>query len=227
MQPLGAKLAEGRDSEIFEHGPGRVLRVAKERRDLEPEARIMNWVRERGYPAPEVFDAGDGWLVMERLDGLDMVTSMPKTPGGVRRTAAALAALHNQLAAMAAPGWLEPAPGPPGDSIVHLDLHPLNVMMTTRGPVLIDWSNARRGLAAMDVANTWALLKSGEIPQPIPLKWFLQLGRGLFLNDFLDHVDRGAASAVLPAVVEWRHTDMNMSARELARMRRLSARVSA
>ena len=27
MEPIGTKLAEGRDSQIFEHGPGRVLRV--------------------------------------------------------------------------------------------------------------------------------------------------------------------------------------------------------
>lgn len=41
MQPAGPKIAEGRDSEIFEHGPGKVLRVARDGRSLVAEAEIM------------------------------------------------------------------------------------------------------------------------------------------------------------------------------------------
>src|SRR5215470_15143795 len=42
--------------------------------------------------------------------------------------------------------------------VVHLDLHPLNVILASRGPVLIDWTNARRGASAADVAATWLVL---------------------------------------------------------------------
>ena len=127
---MGPKLAEGRDSEIFEHGPGRVLRRARDGRSLVREADVMRHVRAHGYPAPEVFDAGEGWLVMERLDGTDMLAAMRKTPGAVRAAARQLADLHIRLGAIPAPEWLDAAPGPPGDRVVHLDLHPLNVMST-------------------------------------------------------------------------------------------------
>ncbi len=57
---MGPKLAEGRDSEIYEHGPGRVLRLARDGRSLVTEADVMRFVGERGYPVPGVYDAGQG-----------------------------------------------------------------------------------------------------------------------------------------------------------------------
>ena len=44
---------------------------------------------------------------------------------------------------------------------MHLDLHPGNVMHTSDGPVVIDWSNAAVGAAALDAANTWLTLPPG------------------------------------------------------------------
>jgi aminoglycoside phosphotransferase (APT) family kinase protein len=41
--------------------------------------------------------------------------------------------------------------------LVHLDLHPLNVLCTRRGPVVIDWPAAARGAPGVDVALTWAV----------------------------------------------------------------------
>jgi aminoglycoside phosphotransferase (APT) family kinase protein len=223
LKPLGPKLAEGRDSEIFEHGAGRVVRVSRVPRDLTAEARVMQHVRDHGYPVPEVFDAGEGWLVMERIDGVDLLGAIKKTPAGIRRAAALLADLHARLAAIEAPEWMVTAPGPPGDRVVHLDLHPMNVMMTAAGPVVIDWGNAKRGVPELDVANTWALLKVGEIPGGGLDRLLSELGRGMLLRAFLRQCDRTAAARVMPALVEWRAADRNMSAKEIARLRRLAA----
>ena len=44
---------------------------------------------------------------------------------------------------IAAPEWL-PAIGP-GDTVIHLDLHPENVMLHGNGALVIDWANARAG----------------------------------------------------------------------------------
>jgi len=41
---------------------------------------------------------------------------------------------------------------PPGEGLCHCDLHPNNVIMTAEGPRLIDWTGARRGTAALDLA---------------------------------------------------------------------------
>ena len=52
-----------------------------------------------------------------------------------------------------------------GHSLVHLDLHPENVIISPSGPVVIDWTNARSGDAAQDVALTWLILAtSGGVP---------------------------------------------------------------
>lgn len=227
MNPTGPKIAEGRDSEIFEHGPRRVLRRNFVARDLTGEARVMQWARERGYPVPQVFDAGDGWLVMERVDSVDLLDAIKKTPAGLRRAAALLAGLHTQLGAIEAPDWLEAAPGPAGDRIVHLDLHPLNVMVAANGdPVVIDWNNAKRGVPETDVANTWSLLKCATIPGRGVDKWLAQFGRGLLLCNFLAALDRAAAARVMPALVQWRVADRNMSLKEISRLRDLARKVA-
>ena len=103
VEPLGPKLAEGRDSEIFEHGPTRVLRRARDGRSLVGEAEVMRHVREHGYPVPRVFDAGEGWLVMERLVGTDMLAGLRRTPRGVAAAGKLLADLHRRLGAISAP----------------------------------------------------------------------------------------------------------------------------
>ena len=74
-----------------------------------------------------------------------------------------------------------------GERLLHLDFHPDNVLLSRRGPVVIDWSNARAGEPALDVAMTWVICAtSGGV-----------LGR-VFTRLFLRHVDRSAARRELP-----------------------------
>jgi len=47
---------------------------------------------------------------------------------------------------------------PPGDALCHGDLHPANVIMTAKGPRLIDWTGAVRAPAAYDLAISHILL---------------------------------------------------------------------
>ena len=114
MQPIGPKLAEGRDSEIFEHGPGKVLRVARDGRSLVAEAEVMRYARSHSYPCPDVYDAGDGYLVMDRLDGPTMMEMVGKPPFPLRRSGHLLA-----VSTSASTGWR----GRPG---VHVVAHRAN-----------------------------------------------------------------------------------------------------
>lgn len=222
VQPIGPKLAEGRDSEIFEHGPGRVLRMARDGRSLEAEAEVMRYVREQGYPAPEVHESGQGYLVMERLDGPTMMAAVVKHPGRIRAYGRLLASLHERLHRIPAPGGL-PEAGVAGDRIVHRDLHPLNVLMTGDGPAVIDWANAARGDPAYDLADTWVLLATAELPGGPVARAVAGAGRRMFLRSFLAEVDADSARAAIPAAVENRLTDRNMTEAERLRMKRLSA----
>ena len=222
MGQLGVLLASGRDSEIFEYGPGLVLRRSRSRRSLAKEAAIMRYVTERGYPAPRVeeLSADGSELVMERIVGCTMLEELQKRPWTYRRQAATLASLHRRLHELPAPDWV-PALSGDGACLVHLDLHPLNVILAPRGPVVIDWTNAARGSAATDVALTWVLMAAAEIPGP---RWRTTLDgimRASFVRAFLRHFDRASVRAALSAVVEWKSRDRNIRPTEVAAMRRL------
>lgn len=222
MRPTGPKLAEGRDSEIFEHGPGKVLRLARDGRSLVGEAEVMRYVRSHGYPCPDVYDAGAGYLVMDRLDGPTMVTAAGRPPFPLRRSGRVLADLHERLHAIPAPPGIRVAPLP-GNALVHRDLHPLNVMMTADGPMVIDWANASAGDPAYDIADTWIVLACATAPATGIDRWVVPIGQRVLLRAFLSRVDRAAARRAIPAAVEHRLTDRNMTSDEHARMRALAA----
>jgi aminoglycoside/choline kinase family phosphotransferase len=217
VEPQGPKIAEGRESEIFEHGPSKVMRVARDGRSLVDEAAIMGYVRSHGYPAPEVFDAGEGYLVMERLDGPTMLDDA--MPFRIGRHARLLAALHERLHRIPAPSWMTREAPLPGDRVVHRDFHPLNVLITSRGPVVIDWSNTSRGDPAFDVADAWVLFACAEASLSGIEALLAPVARRWFLRSFLRPLDEAAARRAIPAVVEHRLTDPNMTDSERVRMR--------
>jgi len=163
-------LSSGRDGDIFELSPDLVLRKTRDGRSIAHEARIMRFVEEHGYPVPHIEEVrNDGTeIVMERIDGPTMLDAMV-LPWKLSEQLRSLADLHDRLHAIEAPDWLPEMPGG-GDRLLHLDLHPLNVLMsTTRGPVVIDWPNARRGDPMADVALTFALITCARIPVPRPI----------------------------------------------------------
>jgi aminoglycoside phosphotransferase (APT) family kinase protein len=173
----------------------------------------MDYLRRHDYPVPAVEEvsADETELVMERLDGDSMVAALSRRPWSLRRQAAVLASLHRRLHDIPAPEWVPKALGGEGDSLLHLDLHPLNVMITDKGPFVIDWTNASRGVAAVDVALAWVLLASGEVPYGRVRATVLGLGRAFFIKAFLRNCDLAAARAQLREVVTWKVADPNMS----------------
>jgi thiamine kinase-like enzyme len=184
----------------------------------------MAYVREQGFPVPRVEEVSDDGseLVMERIDGPSMVGAINRAPWSVLRQADTLAELHLRLHAIAAPDFLRPAPVGTGDRLLHLDLHPLNVLIGPTGPVVIDWTNAARGDPVVDVGIAWALMRAGEIPGNRAVVRLLGWGRSLLVDRFVSHFDRAEVAAGLPEVVAWKATDAHMSAREVAAMRELA-----
>ena len=121
MRPL----AEGRASEIFDLGDGRVLRRFKRGGDPAFEARVMEHARANGFPVPAVHEVRGDALVLELIEGPTMLAAID-----LERHPADLARLHERLHEIPFEGA----------ALLHLDLHPDNVILSPAGPVVIDWT---------------------------------------------------------------------------------------
>jgi len=224
MALAGKLIASGRDADIFECGNRRVLRRARNGRSMATEARTMHYVRAQGYPCPEVFDVSDDGLdlVMQRIVGPTMVDAAGSRPLKIRSLARSLAELHSSLHSIVAPEWLPVAPFDTGDRLLHMDLHPLNVLMSKDGPVVIDWPRAARGDPRVDVAVTWILMSAAELPTAGIKSTIIGVGRRVMIDTFLSAFDKDEVRSMLNEAVEWKCQDPNMSATEIERMQSLA-----
>jgi len=110
-----------------------------------------------------------------------------------------------------------------GDRLLHLDLHPLNVIMSPQGPVVIDWPNARCGDPMADVAVTYALVACGHIPLPRPVAAALDKVRTPMLRRFFAKRYLGASFYRRVAeMAELKCFDQNMAPDEIRALRRLA-----
>lgn len=228
MPEVGRLLARGRDGDIFEYGPDLVLRRTRDGRSIEHEARVMRYAAERGYPVPRVDDvrADGSEIVMERIDGPMMMNAMVRRPWTLGRCASTLADLHDQLHRIEAPDWLRRLPDG-GDRLVHLDLHPMNVMLAARGPVVIDWTGASTGEPLTDVAMTYALLTCPDMPAPRVVQVLVRPLRSYLASTFARRYPSDELWRHIANAAETKTNDRNMSESEVAALRRLAARARA
>jgi tRNA A-37 threonylcarbamoyl transferase component Bud32 len=197
----------GRASEVFDLGDGRVLRRFRAGGDPAREALVMGHALEHGFPVPRVLEVTPDALVLDRIEGPTMLAELRRRPWTLAHHASTLAGLHKRLHEIEAPPTL-PTAGP-GDRLLHLDLHPDNVILSPDGPFVIDWTNARRGTPALDVALTCVIVATNGGP----------LGRA-FYRAFVRHFDRTDVLRALPAAGERRLADVNMGEREGGAVRR-------
>jgi len=198
-------LAEGRASEILELGDGRVLRRFKAGGRPDREAEVMEHARAHGFPVPRVLEVREDSLVLERVDGTTMLAELRRRPWRLAGHAHTLAELHRRLHAIPFEA----------ERLLHLDFHPDNVLLSARGPVVIDWANARAGDPALDVAMTWVICATSGGT----------FGR-VFTRFFLRHVDLAAARRSLPEAGEHRIADPNVTDAERDRVRKLLRRMA-
>jgi Ser/Thr protein kinase RdoA (MazF antagonist) len=150
-------------------------------------------------------------VVYERVEGVSMLGMLRAQPWTVFRTARQFAELHAAMRRCVVPDDLptqrvafersiRATPGladdlrdaalralaamPEGGQLCHGDFHPDNVMMSARGPIVIDWMTATRGNPLADVARTLLLLTSGEPPSLVD-RWMVKLLRRQFIAGYL------------------------------------------
>jgi aminoglycoside phosphotransferase (APT) family kinase protein len=147
MTETGRLLGSGRSADVYEIDDAWVLRRAREGwGNAAAEGAVMTYVRRHGYPAPLVRPTGSRTdLVMERLSGPTLLDALGDGRVSAEDAGALLASLLRRLHAV--PGR---DPADPRSRVLHLDLHPGNVMLTPDGPRVIDWSNTEDGHPGLD-----------------------------------------------------------------------------
>ncbi|GHD29462.1 phosphotransferase [Streptomyces galbus] len=149
----GPLLGSGRTADVYALDDGWVLR--RDRRgygDAAAEGAVMAHLRRYGYPVPAVRPSASRTdLVMERLDGPTMLHACAAGTLGPEEAGHTLAGLLRALHAV-------PGREDPGTRVLHLDLHPDNVVLTADGPRVIDWTNAEEGDPALDWSTSAVIL---------------------------------------------------------------------
>ena len=214
-------IARGRDAEVYDLGDGRVLRRHTDGRPATRQAEVLRHAAAHGYPVPRLHDASGPVLVLEKLDGPELQATI--RPWNAARAARLLADLHTRLHRIPPLAGLDAPFGEPR-ALLHLDLHPRNVLLTARGPVVIDWANAANGPPAADVALLYVIGATSRIDGPPLARWLLAPLRGRFLRAFLAAAAEPDVARLLPAVAAWRRADRNVLPDERAAIDRLVAR---
>ena len=211
----------------------KVLLPGFDRRVLEIEARKTQAAHDAGVKAPgthgEMFRDGRYGYLFDRVDGDVMLDVLRRRPWAYRSHAHVLsrvqAEIHGSVTTelpsvkdllahkidqadpldsatrRAAKDRLRELEDE--DAVLHGDFHPGNVIISTDGPVVIDWLDASRGSPAADVARTLWLLTPAGIPpdtagRPL-LAAFVTLFRRRYLATYLQRTRLDAA-----VVARWR-----------------------
>jgi aminoglycoside phosphotransferase (APT) family kinase protein len=226
----GPLLGHGRSADVYDLGDGRVLRRYRPggapAGAVEREALVMRHLADHGFPVPVVHDASGADLIMQKLHGHTMLTDLERRPWRLGRHADQWAELHRRLATIPVGDLVErgvPARFGPPESVLHLDFHPDNIMLTPDGPVVFDWTNATIGPAAADVAESWIVGATSTVDGGAVIAAVTRLVRGRLMDRFVDGCGRAAAIAMVPTMAAYRLQDRNVRPEEAARIHQLLA----
>jgi streptomycin 6-kinase len=215
----GQLLASGRDADVYEIDGGRVLRRYRHGGDVTEEVAVMAYVEWHGFPVPRVYEADGADLVMERVDGPTMLRSLLDGDTDPVAGGELLADLHTRLHA------LPPRrSGGPGARVLHLDIHPDNVILGARGPVLIDWRNTEEGPPDFDLALSALIMAEVVVGSHLPAE-FVPTARAL-LAAFLDRAG-GDPGSQLDRALAYRTANPTLTPAEKSRLPAAAALVAA
>lgn len=222
---IGARVGSGREAEVYAWGDDAVVKLYRPGfGGHRAEAAALSALDGHGV-APRLIDVveheGRRGLVLERLDGLDMLTLLQRHPARVLSLARALAEAHRAVHAVAAPASLPdlrhvlatriegaalPSPLrafalsvldglPDGDRLSHGDFHPGNVLVAGDQPRVIDWVGATRGVPEADHARTLLLLRWSDLPSgtPAAFRALLRAGRSVLAYQYARAYFRGSS----------------------------------
>ncbi|SBT39394.1 phosphotransferase [Micromonospora auratinigra] len=157
-------LAAGRTADVYALDGDLVLRRYRADWDVRAEAELMRHLHAQGFPVPRVHRAEGRDLVLDRVAGVTLVEAFRAGSVDLDAGARLLVDLHRRLHALPPVRATDPTV-----RILHLDLHPENVLLTPAGPVVIDWTNATEGAPELDRAMTAVILAEQAVDPSRPL----------------------------------------------------------
>jgi tRNA A-37 threonylcarbamoyl transferase component Bud32 len=144
------------------------------------------------------------------VDGPTMLAEIQRRPWRFASFARELGRIHRKLL---------------DAGVAHGDFHPLNVLLSADGPVVIDWSNGNEGDALADVAFSQVILATSDADLP---RWLESVGRAVrrrFVAAYLRGVGERPGPDLLAAAAERRLRDPHLRERELESVRELQRRL--
>jgi len=153
-------------------------------------------------------------IVFDRVNGISMFEAVARKPWLLPSASRELADLHVKLHSLKAPfeipsqreqfeRWIAAAGDlspqqleaarntlekvQPSETLCHGDFHPQNILYSSKGPVVIDWSTATRGNPIADVARSSRLFLGAPIPPhtQFHIRWMIIFFRKLVNKIYL------------------------------------------
>lgn len=190
----GQCIGRGRTASVYEWGENEVLKLFNKGECMGNEAENCRIINSLGIPAPEVVGTieieGCQGIIYERVDGVTMTKVIEPNMESITKYAKILAELHSVINSHRVdfiPNLKKELSRKIGfstkldvdkrnkiiekfnelqedNAICHYDFHPDNVIMSQKGPVIIDWANVLVGNPLADVTRTSLILKSYAVP---------------------------------------------------------------
>jgi aminoglycoside phosphotransferase (APT) family kinase protein len=185
--------------------------------DVVNDIRMSTFVASIFNGAPLIYGtiehSGRIGCIMERVDGKTLTSILMKNPRKTGRLARAMADIHYAIHEIDARDirtqkeyyermiryahelsddekeriieYMKSLPD--GKKLCHGDFHPENILFSSRGPVVIDWMTAAKGLPACDVARTYLIMKFAALPPhiPLPFRMIISIMRSFTLRAYL------------------------------------------
>jgi aminoglycoside phosphotransferase (APT) family kinase protein len=247
------RIGQGREAEIFDCGDRRALKLLRApgpNSGLTREIAALDAAGSAGVPVPRTYEMveidGRSGLVMDRLDGPDLLTMIGRKPWLVFYSGRITGELHARINATSAPvslptvrdavtrglarlsrsesmlaGWVGEifAKLPDGDALCHGDFHPGQIMRSGDRFAAFDWSAAKRGHPLFDYARTRVLLSMGEPPPgtSLALRLLAKIGRGILLSSYARAYARQSATEIDDRLIaQWEIVNLAVRIDEVA-----------
>ncbi|MFJ3281130.1 phosphotransferase [Streptomyces halstedii] len=222
---IGPLLGSGRTADVYALDDSWVLRRYRGDIDATAELAVMSYLSAHGYPLPRIGPPGDAEvlpqdLVIQRLTGPTLAEALLAGTVTMAEGADVLARLLRELHAI--PPRISQDPT---DRILHLDLHPENVVLAPQGAVVIDWTTAAEGPPALDRAVSSLILAQIAVDPEFPAVANVRALLATFLERLAD--DGGVPGDALVRATALRAVNPGLSDREKGLLDEAAALVTA